>query len=83
MAIWVEVSFDRLTEQESTTWKKYVLDDGTFRFRKSASRTYSRMNVARLARVVKTQGGADQSARKRAYSTLSTRREHALCFRCY
>lgn len=36
MTIWVEVSFDRLTEQESTTWKKYVLDNGTFRFRKSA-----------------------------------------------
>ena len=31
-----------------------------------SSRTYSRMNVARLARVVKTQGGADQSARRRA-----------------
>ena len=34
--IWVEVSFDRLTEQESTTWKKYVRADGTFRFRKTA-----------------------------------------------
>ena len=35
--LWVEVAFDRLTEQESTTWKKYVLADGTFRFRKSAT----------------------------------------------
>ena len=34
--MWVEVSFDRLTEQESTTWKKYVRTDGTFRFRKTA-----------------------------------------------
>lgn len=34
--MWVEVSFDRLTEQESTTWKKYVRADGTFRFRKTA-----------------------------------------------
>ena len=33
--IWVEVSFDRLTSQESTTWKKYVRADGTFRFRKT------------------------------------------------
>lgn len=35
-AMWVEVTFDRLTEQESTTWKKYVRADGTFRFRKTA-----------------------------------------------
>ena len=34
--MWVEVSFDRLTEQESTTWKKYVQADGTFRCRKTA-----------------------------------------------
>ena len=34
--MWVEVTFDRLTEQESTTWKKYVRADGTFRFRKTA-----------------------------------------------
>ena len=34
--MWVEVSFDRLTEQESTTWRKYVQADGTFRFRKTA-----------------------------------------------
>ena len=34
--MWVEVSFDRLTKQESTTWKKYVQADGTFRFRKTA-----------------------------------------------
>ena len=35
--IWVEISFDRLTEQEATTWKKYVQSDGTFRFRKTAT----------------------------------------------
>ena len=35
-AMWVEVTFDRLTEQESTTWKKYVRADSTFRFRKTA-----------------------------------------------
>lgn len=35
--IWVEVSFDRLTDQEKTTWRKYVQADGTFRFRKTAS----------------------------------------------
>ena len=34
--MWVEISFDRLSKQESTTWKKYVLADGTFRFRKTA-----------------------------------------------
>ena len=34
--MWVEVTFDRLTEQESTTWRKYVRVDGTFRFRKTA-----------------------------------------------
>ena len=34
--MWVEVTFDRLTEQESTTWKKYVRPDSTFRFRKTA-----------------------------------------------
>ena len=36
-AIWVEVSFDRLTDQEKTTWKKYVKADGTFCIRKTAS----------------------------------------------
>ena len=35
-AMWVGVTFDGLTEQESTTWKKYVRADGTFRFRKTA-----------------------------------------------
>lgn len=34
--MWVEITFDRLTEQESTTWKKYVRADGKFRFRKTA-----------------------------------------------
>ncbi len=34
--MWVEVSFDRLTDQERTTWRKYVRSDGTFRFRKTA-----------------------------------------------
>ena len=35
--IWVEVSFDQLTVQEKTTWKKYVKNDGTFCFRKTAT----------------------------------------------
>ncbi len=35
--IWVEVSFNRLTDQEKTTWKKYVQADGTFCFRRTAS----------------------------------------------
>ncbi len=35
--IWVEVSFGRLTDQEKTTWKKYVQADDTFCFRKTAS----------------------------------------------
>ncbi|MDE0682825.1 MAG: AAA family ATPase, partial [Candidatus Poribacteria bacterium] len=35
-SMWVEVTFDRLTEQESTTFNKYVRPDGTFRFRKTA-----------------------------------------------
>ena len=35
--IWVEVSFGRLTDQEKTTWRKYVQADGTFCFRKTAS----------------------------------------------
>ncbi len=35
--IWVEVSFDRLTDEEETTWQRYVQDNGTFRFRKTAS----------------------------------------------
>jgi len=35
-SIWVEVTFDRLTDQENTTWKKYVQDNGTFCFRKTA-----------------------------------------------
>jgi len=35
--MWVEVTFDKLTEQERNTWKKYVRTDGTFRFRKTAS----------------------------------------------
>ena len=34
--VWVEVTFDQLTKQESTTWKKYVRADDTFRFRKTA-----------------------------------------------
>ena len=34
--MWVELTFDRLTEQERTTFKKYVRADGTFRFRKTA-----------------------------------------------
>ncbi|MCY4673844.1 MAG: AAA family ATPase [Bacteroidetes bacterium] len=35
--IWVEVSFGRLTDQEKTTWRKYVQADGIFCFRKTAS----------------------------------------------
>jgi len=35
--IWVEVSFDKLTEQEKITWMKYVQSDGTFCFRKTAT----------------------------------------------
>ncbi|MCY4332231.1 MAG: AAA family ATPase [Cyanobacteria bacterium MAG CAR1_bin_15] len=35
-SMWVEVTFDRLTEQEKKTWKKYVQDDNTFCFRKTA-----------------------------------------------
>ena len=35
--MWVEITFDRLTVQESTTFKKYVREDGTFRFRKTAA----------------------------------------------
>ncbi len=35
-SMWVEVTFDRLTEQENTTWSKYVQDDGTFCVRKTA-----------------------------------------------
>ena len=34
--IWVEVSFDRLTDQEKKTWEKYVQAGDIFRFRKSA-----------------------------------------------
>ena len=36
--IYVEISFDRLTEQEKTTWKKYVREEnGSFCFRKTAT----------------------------------------------
>ena len=35
--IWVEVTFGRLTDQEKTTWRKYVQADDTFCFRKTAS----------------------------------------------
>lgn len=34
--LWVEVTFEALTEQERTTFKKYIRGDGTFRVRKSA-----------------------------------------------
>jgi len=35
--IWVELEFAGLTEQERTTWRKYVRADGSFRFRKTAT----------------------------------------------
>ena len=35
--LWVEVVFCDLTEQERTTFKRYLLNDGTLRVRKSAS----------------------------------------------
>lgn len=35
--LWVEVVFCELTEQEQTTFKRYVLKDGTLRVRKTAS----------------------------------------------
>lgn len=45
--MWVEVTFDRLTEQEKKTWKKYVQDDNTFCFRKTARYTdEGKVNVA-------------------------------------
>lgn len=34
--MWVELTFDRLTDQERTTFKKYVQADGTFCIRKTA-----------------------------------------------
>jgi CRISPR-associated exonuclease Cas4 len=34
--LWVEVTFEALTEQERTTFKKYIRGDGTLRVRKSA-----------------------------------------------
>ena len=34
--MWVELTFENLTEQEATTWKKYIRSDGSFRFRKTA-----------------------------------------------
>lgn len=35
--IWVEVTFQELTEQEKTTFKKYVMSDGSVRVRKTAT----------------------------------------------
>jgi len=35
--IWVEVASDHLTDQERTTWRKYVQPDETFCFRKTAT----------------------------------------------
>lgn len=34
--MWVEVTFDGLTEQEKVTWNKYIQDNETFCFRKTA-----------------------------------------------
>ena len=34
--IWVELTFEGLTDQEATTWKKYVQPEGGFSFRKTA-----------------------------------------------
>lgn len=35
-SLWVEVTFDELTEQEVRTFQRYVLSDGTLRVRKTA-----------------------------------------------
>jgi CRISPR-associated exonuclease Cas4 len=37
--IWVELTFEKLTEQERITWQKYVRADGSFCFRKTAKIT--------------------------------------------
>lgn len=38
---WVELTFDALTDQERNTFKRYVLNDGTVKIRKSARLTES------------------------------------------
>jgi len=33
--LWVDLTFDQLTAQENTTWKRYLLPDGLVKFRKA------------------------------------------------
>lgn len=40
-SLWVEVTFNELTEQEARTFQRYVLADGSLRVRKTAKRTDS------------------------------------------
>lgn len=44
--LWVEITFDDLTDQERTTFKKYVRRDGSFTVRKEATRTGDAVETA-------------------------------------